>query len=193
MNKMRRYIVIISASILFFITITIPMRQILAPQRYRELVKYYAGKYSIDWLLVSALVFHESRFKYNAKSNKGARGLMQIMPQTGAEIARKIAWQGYSDNSLFRPMVNLEFGCYYLSNLLKEFHNDSSLALAAYNAGKGNVYKFANMIERNQAFPGSSITYPDIRKYVYPETKQYVSRVNTTYMLLKTLDRIWRL
>lgn len=192
---MRRLIIIIVCSFLLLLFIGSPLRQIYAPVKYRELVKYYAAKYNMDWLLVSSIVYHESRYKHKAVSNKGAIGLMQIMPDTGSEIARKLGWQDYSGEYLFRPIVNLEFGCYYFSRLLKEFNNDVKLALAAYNSGKGNVYRCFSAYEG--AFGGSSqkgmLGYPDIQKYLYPETRRYAARVNNTYRLLKLFDKIWRL
>lgn len=171
---MRRYIILVIAIFFLLLFIGSPLRQIYAPFRYRELVKYYAEKYSLDWLLVCSIIYHESRFRYKAESNKGARGLMQIMPETGYEIARKLGLEDFSIDNLFKPRINLEFGCYYFSSLIKEFNNDIRLALAAYNAGKGTVYR---------------LNYSDL----YPETRRYVSRVNSTYRLLVLLNKIWRL
>jgi soluble lytic murein transglycosylase len=187
---MRRYIVIGVSLLILFLILGSPLRQVYAPLKYRELVKHFAEKYNLDWLLVSAIVYHESRFRCNIVSNKGAIGLMQIMPDTGAEIAKKLKWQDYSEDSLFRPIINLEFGCFYFSKLLKEFNNDIRLALAAYNAGKGTVYKC--YAANNSSFSAGS-GYPDIQKYLFPETRHYVRKINNTYRLLKILDKFWHL
>ncbi len=187
---MRRYIVIGICLVILFLIFGSPLRHVYAPVKYRPLVKHFAEKYQLDWLLVSSIVYHESRFRYNVVSNKGAIGLMQIMPDTGAEIARKLKWQDYSEESLFRPMVNLEFGCYYFSKLLKEFNNDTRIALAAYNSGKGTIYKCYNSNKTSLSVGGG---YPDIQKYLFPETRHYVRKINNTYRLLKVLNKFWHL
>jgi soluble lytic murein transglycosylase len=187
---MRRYVIIGVALFIIFLIVGSPLRHIYAPVKYRELVKHFAGKYNLDWLLVSSIVYHESRFRYNAVSNKGAIGLMQIMPDTGSEIARKLKFLDFSTDNLYRPLVNLEFGCYYFSKLLKEFNNDIRLALAAYNAGKGTVYKCISLND-NPLSTGRG--YPDIKKYLKGETRHYVRNVNNTYRLLKVLDKFWHL
>lgn len=192
---MRRYIVIITAGFLLFLLMASPLRQIYAPVRYRELLKHYADKYNLDWRLVSSIVYHESRFRYKAVSNKGAVGLMQIMPETGREIARKLGWQDFSLENLFSPIVNLEFGCYYFNCLLKEFNNDTRMALAAYNAGKGTIYKcYSARNSGLNSVAGAGVAgYPDIKNYLCPETRNYVNGVNNTYKLLKLLDKVWKL
>lgn len=183
---MRRYVILFIAVFLLLLFIGSPLRQIYAPIKYRELVKHFSDKYNLDWLLVTSIIFHESRFRYKAVSNKGAIGLMQIMPETGFEIAKKLGWKDFSAENLFRPIVNLEFGCYYFSRLLKEFNNDTRLALAAYNSGKGSIYRLNN-------WKKDSVSYLDIYRFLYPETRRYVNRVNSTYRLLKMLNKVWRL
>lgn len=180
---MRRYIILVICVFFLLLFMGSPLRQIYAPFRYRELVRHYAEKYNLDWLLVCSIIYHESRFRYRAESNKGARGLMQIMPETGYEIARKLGLEDFSADSLFKPRINLEFGCYYFSRLLREFDGDIRLALAAYNAGMGSVYRYYSRTSG----------YVDIYKYLYPETRHYVNKVNSTYRLLVLLNKIWRL
>lgn len=193
---MRRYLIIVISAFFLLIFMGSPLRQVYAPFKYRELVKYYSQKYNLDWLLVASIIFHESRFKYRAESNKGARGLMQIMPETGFEIAKKLNWQDFENINLFKPMVNLEMGCYYFSDLLRLFNNDTRIALAAYNAGKGSIYRYYSKSKENLSYPSKDspgLSYPDIQKYLYPETRRYVSRVTGTYRLLKMLNKVWRL
>lgn len=194
---MRRYIILAIATFFLLLLIFSPLRQVYAPFRYRGLIKHYAEIYNLDWLLVSSIIYHESRFRHWAESNKGARGLMQIMPETGFEIAKKLGWQDFSIDSLFKPRINLEMGCYYFNSLIREFNNDIRIALAAYNAGKGTVYRCYSRGNYNLSYPTTasirSTGYPDIQKYLYPETRRYVSRVNNSYRLLKLLDKVWRL
>lgn len=193
---MRRYIILVIALFFLLLFIGSPLRQIYAPYKYRGLVKHYAEKYSLDWLLVASIIYHESRFRYWAESKRGARGLMQVMPETGQEIAKKLGWQNFSADDLFKPKVNLEMGCYYFSRMFMEFNNDTRIALAAYNAGKGSIYRSFSSNKNNLSYPTNykmTQGYPDIYKYLYPETRQYVNRVMCTYKLLKMMNRMWKL
>lgn len=191
---MRRYIILVISIFFLLLFIGSPLRQVYAPFKYRGLIKHYAQEYNLDWLLVSSIIFHESRFRFNAVSNKGARGLMQIMPDTGFEVARKLGWLDFSLSDIFKPRINLELGCYYFNSLLREFNNDTRLALAAYNGGKGCIYRYYS--GDNLSYPTrnlGAVKYTDIQKYLYPETRRYVNKVNSTYRLLKLLDNVWKL
>ena len=112
-----------------------------------------AEKYDLDPALVAAVVETESRFRAGARSQVGARGLMQLMPRTGR-------WMG-ADN-LYDPEQNVEAGAKYLQYLTKRFNGDQKKIIAAYNAGEGNVKRYGGV--------------PPFR-----ETRQYVSRVMTRY------------
>lgn len=99
-----------------------------------------AEEYRLDWRLVLAVMKTESSFRPAAESEKGAYGLMQIMPVTGAEVARRLDLQDIRE-----PLDNISGGTYYLHRLYNRFAGASPsdrlrLALAAYNAGIGRVY-----------------------------------------------------
>jgi len=191
---MKKYVIFILAGVVLVLLAVSPLRQVYAPFKYRKLIKHYAAQYGIDWLLVASIVYYESRFKKEARSSKGACGLMQIMPATGEELARRMGWDGFSPDELFNPRENLELGCYYFSGLLTEFGGNAQLALAAYNAGKGNILKWYG--ESRDDLPGSmpdKTDYKDIEKYVYPETRRYVNKVINAYRMLKMMNRVWRL
>lgn len=98
-------------------------------------IQLYSQRYGVDKDLIEAVVRAESNFDVQAVSRAGARGLMQIMPETGRELGL--------DNP-FDPQKNLEAGIRYLAILLNRF-GDISLALAAYNAGPGNVKKYGGI------------------------------------------------
>jgi soluble lytic murein transglycosylase-like protein len=100
--------------------------------------------------LLHAIVMAESAYNPKAKSNKGALGLMQLMPATADR---------YGVDDSFDPQQNLKGGARYLKDLLEEFEFDLKLALAAYNAGESAVRKYGNQIPP------------------YPETQQYVRKV----------------
>jgi membrane-bound lytic murein transglycosylase F len=107
---------------------------------YGPVIKHYARQYGLDWRLVLATMKQESRFSTEAKSHKGATGLMQIMPVTGEELSRVFEVEDMS-----HPNDNIRGGVYYLRRLYDLFPGAQDgdrlkLALAAYNAGIGRIY-----------------------------------------------------
>ena len=131
-----------------------------------------AGEFGLDPYLVAAVIFAESGGDREAVSPKGAVGLMQIMPATGAWIAEKLTLEPYSDESLVVARDNIRLGCWYLAYLLERY-GDGESALAAYNAGPGNVDKWLSD-ERNSS-DGKLSDSP------FEETAQYVVRVQSAY------------
>jgi soluble lytic murein transglycosylase-like protein len=119
------------------------------PQQYEQLIQTSATKYGVSAALVKAVIQAESGYNPNAVSRAGASGLMQLMPGTAKQL--KVA-------DAFNPTQNVDGGVRYLKFLLDTFKGDVSLALAAYNAGMGNVAKYGGIPP-------------------YEETRTYVSRV----------------
>lgn len=103
---------------------------------YAKLVSHYSKLYGVDEQLVYAVIKVESNWNPKAVSSAGACGLMQLMPGTAGEM-------GVSD--IFDPAQNIAGGTQYLSKMLQLFKNDTTLALAAYNAGPGNVQKYGGV------------------------------------------------
>ena len=99
-----------------------------------DLIKQYSETYDLDPALVCAVIYTESSFKENATSRVGAKGLMQIMPQTGQEIADALG-EPFSEDRLYDPEVSIRYGCYYLREQLDRFDQNEAVTLAAYNAG----------------------------------------------------------
>lgn len=143
--------------------------RLVYPIKYEDIIPEKSREYGLDPILIFAMVKVESGFNSQATSAKGARGLMQLMPET----ARWIATQrdlGYSQELLFEPKYNLDFGCWYLASLYREFRGDTILSLAAYNGGRGNVRRW---LESNQ-WSGEHET---ISQIPFPETRRYLERV----------------
>ena len=105
----------------------------------RPLIEKYSNQYGLEPTLMLALTEQESAYDPQAVSRVGARGLMQIMPATGKDIAREL---GVSDYDLNDPETNVMFGTYYLKKMMDRYDGDIDKALAAYNAGPGNVDKY---------------------------------------------------
>ncbi len=130
----------------------------LAKQRdrrspYDQMIERYADQYNVDPVLVRAVIQVESNFNAACVSNKGARGLMQLMPETAKR---------YGVSRIFDPEENIRGGVAYLSDLLEMFSYDLPRALAAYNAGEGAVTKHGGIPP-------------------YSETRTYVTRALTVY------------
>ena len=106
------------------------------PRKYKIIVEKYSAFYGVDENLVYAVIKTESSFDVKAVSEKGAVGLMQIIPPTAEYISEK--WFGGEEYDLFDPETNVKYGVKYLSCLIEKF-NGVREGLAAYNAGEGNV------------------------------------------------------
>lgn len=95
--------------------------------------------YSLDPIFVLALIKTESRYNNWSRSGKGAMGLMQILPDTGREIAEnlRLPWKG--KETLLNPYTNVKLGIHYYSALRARFYNDTRITLSAYNAGPSRI------------------------------------------------------
>lgn len=141
------------------------------PREFEQEVLISSREYGLDPDLVFAVIRTESHFEPKAVSHAGAEGLMQIMPVT----AEWIAWRrGYTHEreKVFEPAYNIDMGCYLLSYLLDYYKNDLILAVAAYNAGAGNV---DDWLKQSEASSGENLDIP------FTETKNYVEKVLDSY------------
>ena len=154
--------------LLAFIFIIKSVVNYILPIKYYDTVDKYSKKYNVEKELVFAVINAESRFNKQALSNKGAIGLMQIMPETGKWLFEKLNKENFYNNILYREEINIELGTYYLSHLLNKF-KDEELALCAYNAGANNVYKWLN----NSEYSSDG----EIFKIPFKETEKYLKKV----------------
>lgn len=136
------------------------------PLVYRQEIMKYATQYHVQPELVAAVILTESKYTKEAQSHRGAIGLMQIMPDTGKWIAEMLD-EPYDLQRLKEPDTNIRYGTWYLAYLLKEFHGNMNLALAAYNAGRGHVEDW--MLEKHWDYgfeKVSDIPFTETREYV---------------------------
>lgn len=140
------------------------------PIPYQSLISEHAEKRQLDPAWVYALVRSESAFIEDVKSPAGAIGLMQVMPQTGREVARNIGIKNFRTVHLEQAEKNVPIGSTYLKQMLDRFMGNMILATAAYNAGPGRVKSW---------LPASGCVEPDIwvERIPFNETRKYVRRV----------------
>ena len=101
-------------------------------------------RYNLPPEMILAVIRIESAFDINALSNKGAVGLMQLLPSTAQEIAHDLRMEWSGEQLLRNPQANIEMGAYYLTKMIAQF-NDLSVALAAYNSGPGRIAELNQM------------------------------------------------
>jgi soluble lytic murein transglycosylase len=142
------------------------------PLHFRAIVTGHARNYRLDPALLAAVIYTESKFHADAKSQSGAIGLMQLLPSTADGIALHTGGSKFQHDDLYSPEINVRYGAWYLRHLLDKY-GDERTALAAYNAGQNNVDRWLAS--------GSGIRFT--------ETRAYVERVED----LKRIYRdIWR-
>jgi soluble lytic murein transglycosylase len=137
---------------------------------------------NLDPLFVGALIMAESDWNPHAFSRVGARGLMQLMPETGRRMAERLGVAITSDDQLFEPTLNLRLGLAYLSDLSSRFEGRLPLVLASYNAGEEQVDKW--WLNR-----GGDDIEEFIANIPFRETRRYVQRV---YVYYAEYQRIYR-
>ncbi len=108
------------------------------PFRYQEIVLGHARNYRLDPALLAAVIYQESKFNADAKSDRGAIGLMQLLPDTAKGIAVRTGGSKFQVSDLYDPELNVRYGSWYLRHLLDKYGSER-IALAAYNAGQANV------------------------------------------------------
>jgi soluble lytic murein transglycosylase len=127
------------------------------PLRYEAIVRGHAANYGLDPALLAAVIYAESKFDADARSEAGAIGLMQLLPDTAKGIATRTGGDRFVVSDLLVPELNVRYGSWYLRHLLDRY-GDERTALAAYHAGQGNVDAWRAA--------GGEIAFPETRAYV---------------------------
>jgi soluble lytic murein transglycosylase len=142
------------------------VRQITLPLRHEDIIRQQASEKGLDPALVAAVIYEESRFR-DQTSHAGARGLMQITPDTADFIAQDSGGTAFTQADLATPQINISYGTYYLRYLLRQYDGNETLAVAAYNAGETNVNRWIEDAGGLDGFDASEdIPFPETRHYV---------------------------
>jgi peptidoglycan lytic transglycosylase len=139
------------------------IQEVTLPLRHEDIIRQQAERFDLDPALVAAIINVESGFS-DETSEAGARGLMQITPETGDQIERLSGGETFVYEDLSDPDLNIRYGTFYLRHLIDRFGGNELAALAGYNGGPENA----------AAWGGTELEVDDIE---FPETRAYVEEV----------------
>ena len=177
--KLKRLIIVLAVIVSVYFGGEFILKNYLFPFKHKEAINKYSEEYNLDPHLVLAVIKAESKFDADAKSHKGAIGLMQITEDTADWIAIQMGLEDYDVSKLYDEEYTIRMGCWYLNNLRQEFGILDNY-IAAYNAGRGNVNKWLKNPEYSK--DGQHLDY-----IPFKETKKYVDRVNSYYKIYKAI------
>jgi soluble lytic murein transglycosylase len=154
--------------------------KMIYPFPYQEVITKNARLQKQDPYLIAALIRQESMFNPTVRSNAGAIGLMQVMPRTGAAVARRIGIPNYSTSRLTDPEVNVRIGAEHFGNLMSEYGNNLELVIASYNAGMTPVSRW-----RTLPHLGDMEIFTE--RIPYAETREYVKILKRNHRMYEYL------
>ena len=146
------------------------VKEIALPLRHEDIIRQQAADKDLDPALIAGVIYTESRFR-DQTSHAGAKGLMQLLPSTADDIARKSGGTAFVQGDLADPQVNISYGSFYLRYLLTRYGGNVVLAVAAYNAGEGRVDKWIFQARADGE------EFDHTRHIPFPETRNYVKQV----------------
>ncbi len=152
------------------------------PLYFTDLIDQYAAENNLQPAFVAAIILNESSFRTTAESNLGARGLMQLMPDTAQWIAGKLEDDAYSFERMLDAEQNIRYGTWYLGYLSRLFRGDPVTVASAYHAGQSKVTSWLG--DKALSPDGLRLTLDSIP---YPDTKTYAGRVLRDYAIYDAL------
>lgn len=152
--------------------------RILFPKPFKACTARNARDYAIAENMIYSLIKAESLFKHDAVSSARAMGLMQLMPPTARGIARGLKMKEYN---LFDPCISILFGAKYVSGLVREFKGNFQYAVAAYNAGSGNVDKWRDRLKTADMDYFTEFTPFIETRYYILRTDKFLTQYNLIY------------
>ena len=186
-KKSRLYVTLVV--VLFFLTAVYLISSdwfwnAFSPITYNNILQQYSEEFKIDPLLIAAIIKSESAFNPIAESDKGAMGLMQLMPSTAEALAHEMSLDYVNTEDLYNPEINIHLGYYYIVKLLKRYNGNLVFALAAYNAG---TVKADEWLKNYRGDPDRAVV-----AISFPETQKFVKEVLSTYEMLKFMRKVKR-
>lgn len=152
------------------------------PIYHMDLIELYAAENNLQPAFVAAIILNESSFRSNAESSIGARGLMQLMPDTAEWIAGKLDDAYYSFDHMWEAEQNIRYGCWYLNYLSKLFRGDPVSVAAAYHAGQSTVTSWLS--DPTLSPDGLTLSLAAMKD---GPTKTYAGRVTQAYAIYDAL------
>lgn len=152
------------------------------PIYYMDLIQKYADENNLQPAFLAAIILNESSFRANAESSVGARGLMQLMPDTAEWIAGKLDMSNYHFDNMYAPEHNIRFGAWYLRYLCELFRGDPVTVASAYHAGQTNVTRWLS--EKNMSRDGLTLS---LELMGNGSTSTYARRVTRDYAIYDAL------
>ncbi len=183
MESIRNYIIVGVIAIVSFFILLYTYFSLSYPIMYKEYVMKYADYVEIDPVMIYSVINVESSFRSNVVSEAGAVGLMQLQLSTANDMAKKC-----NDNllknqeELMDVELNIKYGCMYLRYLI-DYYCNTETALAAYNAGLGNVNEWL----QDKSYSEDGIT---IHTIPYKETRQYIERIKKNITIYNIYNNI---
>lgn len=156
-----------------------PFMRVLYPLRYEEAILKYSAEFELSEYLVMGIISAESNFDADAQSHKSAKGLMQLKEETALWCIENLKLDA-DKNSIFSPEENIYIGCAYLAYLEDLYNGNITNAIAAYNAGLGNVNKWLSE-------PRYSDENGNLKNIPFAETELYVKKVKKRAEIYRTL------
>lgn len=174
------FVVLLAAAAVLLHAGYIRFQKSVYPQKYPDLVGKSAEQYGLEPELVYAVIRAESSFDPDAQSRAGALGLMQLMPETFDWLQQKEGGGiAYTEEDLFRPEINIKYGCRFLSMMTRKY-GVLRTALCAYNAGAGTVDGWLK--DARYSADGKNLD-----RIPYEETRNYADAVEQNYLQYKKL------
>jgi soluble lytic murein transglycosylase len=153
------------------------------PEQYLQAIEEAAQQNNVKPAFLAAIILCESSYRKDAESSVGARGLMQVMPDTASWIAGKLGEESnFNIELMYDPLTNIRYGSWYIGYLSQMFGGDPVLVASAYHAGQGEVSGW--LMNPDYSLDGQSIHINDMAD---GPTKQYAQRVVSAYAIYERL------
>lgn len=167
--------------------------KLVFPRPLEHVVRAEAQRNELNPMLVFSLIRQESAFYIGATSRSQAKGLMQLIPSTAQEVAQDLRIKNFDSDQMYHPIVNLQFGTYYLAKVIRQFGGNVSVGLAAYNAGPQRLKRFFEAREEvdepkklSQGDPWSDLWLEELP---WLETNLYVKSILRNRVIYQLLEQ----